>query len=145
MRFQVPQFINVEDRLFGPFTVKQFVYLAGGGGACFLIWRLVGWFPGIFLMVPIVAFALALAFGKVNGMPFIFVLEAAFKYAARGRLYLWHKRDAKPVQRKKEMAEEPALSVPKLSESRLKELTWSLDVHEITSPGSAETMAKRER
>ncbi len=32
MRFEVPQFIDVEDKIFGPFTFKQFLYLAGGAG-----------------------------------------------------------------------------------------------------------------
>jgi len=32
MRFEVPQFIEVEDKIFGPFTWKQFIYLMGGEG-----------------------------------------------------------------------------------------------------------------
>jgi len=35
MRFEVPQFIDVEDKLFGPLTFTQFVYLAGSGGISF--------------------------------------------------------------------------------------------------------------
>ncbi|TSC80302.1 MAG: hypothetical protein G01um101429_152 [Parcubacteria group bacterium Gr01-1014_29] len=31
-QFQVPQFIEVEDKIFGPLTTKQFFYLLGGGG-----------------------------------------------------------------------------------------------------------------
>jgi hypothetical protein len=29
MQFRVPQFIDIEDKLFGPLTFKQFIYLAG--------------------------------------------------------------------------------------------------------------------
>ena len=32
MRFEVPQFIEIEDKIFGPLTWKQFIYLAGGAG-----------------------------------------------------------------------------------------------------------------
>ena len=32
MQFQVPQFLDVEDKIVGPFTIKQFIYLAGGVG-----------------------------------------------------------------------------------------------------------------
>ena len=35
MRFQVPQFIEIESKIFGPLTFKQFIYLAGGGGRNF--------------------------------------------------------------------------------------------------------------
>ena len=39
MQFQVPQFIEVEDKIFGPLTFKQFVYVAGGAGLAYLVWR----------------------------------------------------------------------------------------------------------
>ena len=37
MQFQVPQFIEIEDKIIGPFTVKQFIYLVGGAGMDFII------------------------------------------------------------------------------------------------------------
>ena len=39
MRFQVPQFIEIEDKIFGPLTIKQFIYIAGGAGLCFILFR----------------------------------------------------------------------------------------------------------
>jgi hypothetical protein len=39
MQFQVPQFLDVEDKIIGPFTIKQFLYLAGGAGFAYLSWR----------------------------------------------------------------------------------------------------------
>ena len=50
MQFQVPQFLDVEDKIIGPFTIKQFLYLAGGVGLGYLCIRfvpLLGWFLGI--------------------------------------------------------------------------------------------------
>ena len=41
MQFKVPQFIDVEDKLFGPVTFKEFVYLAGGAGLIYVIYKLV--------------------------------------------------------------------------------------------------------
>jgi hypothetical protein len=38
MRFQVPQFTDVEDKIVGPLTLKQFVYLAGAGGGCIILY-----------------------------------------------------------------------------------------------------------
>jgi len=40
MQYQVPQFIEIEDKIFGPLTLKQFLYLAGGGGLCLLFFTL---------------------------------------------------------------------------------------------------------
>lgn len=137
MRFQVPQFIEVEDKVFGPLTVKQFIYIAGGGGISFIIWSLLP-LPLVFKLViilPIVAFSCALAFYKINNKPFINVVEAAFKYFFASKLYIWKKAQKKPEV---VMAESPqklvdeykSILVPKISESKLKDLTWSLDIKE---------------
>ena len=44
MRFEVPQFIEVEDKIFGPFTWKQFIYLAGGAGAAVTLYLMLPFF-----------------------------------------------------------------------------------------------------
>ena len=38
MRFSVPQFIDVEDKIFGPLTLKQGIYRVGAVGAAYLIY-----------------------------------------------------------------------------------------------------------
>jgi hypothetical protein len=96
MRFEVPQFIEIEDKIFGPFTWRQFVYLLGGAGACFMLYVLLP-FP-LFLLAatPFAALAAALAFYQVNNRPFVIILEAFFNYFVSARLYLWHKVERKP-------------------------------------------------
>lgn len=136
MRFQVPQFIEVEDKIFGPLTIKQFVYLGGGAGLAFVFWRLLPGFLAIIIDLPIIGFALALAFYKVNNKPFIYVVEAAFKYFFTNKLYIWHKSDTAPIITSpealadKEAMEYAKIMVPKISDSKLKDLTWSLDIKE---------------
>lgn len=129
MRFQVPQFIEVEDKIFGPLTIKQFIYLIGGAGLSFIVYTLIGnIFISIIVILPIMGFALALAFYKVNNKPFINVVEAAFTYFVGGKLYIWKKVN-KPIEQKAEAAAPaPDFYVPKLSDSKLKDLTWSLDI-----------------
>ena len=84
MQYQVPQFIDVEDKIFGPFTFKQFIYMVGGVGLSYVIYRFT---PSLFISaVPIalvLALSAALAFYRVNNRPFINVLESAFHYIAR--------------------------------------------------------------
>ena len=129
-RYQVPQFIEVEDKIFGPLTFRQFVYLAGGAGACFLLWRFLPNFIALFLIIPVAAFAVALAFYKMNGKPFIEVTEAAFKYVLGHKLYIWKKEEKKKMAEKKPEEVSQMLSVPKLSDSKLEELSWSLDIND---------------
>ncbi|MBP9757972.1 MAG: PrgI family protein, partial [Candidatus Pacebacteria bacterium] len=78
MQFQVPQFIEVEDKIFGPFTFKQFVYIAGGLGLAYLLWRLLPTFVAAPLVIGVMGFAVALAFMQYNGRPFMVALESAF-------------------------------------------------------------------
>src|SRR5438477_350387 len=91
MKFQVPQFVEVEDKIFWHLTLKQFIYLAGGAGMCVLVYLFLPFYVAILVMMPIAAFALALAFYRFNNRPFIVVVEAASKYLFNSRLYIWRK------------------------------------------------------
>jgi hypothetical protein len=137
MQFQVPQFIEVEDKIFGPLTFRQFIYILGGGGACYLAWRLLPLFVAVPIILCIGALAAALAFLQYNGRPFIVSLESAFYYALRTKLYLWNneRRAKKPVEQKVEDVRRENVYIPKLSESRLHELAWSLDIKERIAAG----------
>jgi|SRR3989338_1783327 len=143
MRFQIPQFIEVEDRIFGPLTLKQFIYLAGGAGICFALYRFLNIFIAIPLILAAAGFALALAFYRMNGRAFISVLESAFHFFRGNRLYIWRKVPKTPTGKDFKSAEEMPITVPRLSESKLKDLTWSLDIYDQTGPGTKETMGKK--
>lgn len=129
MRFQVPQFIDVEDKIFGPLTIKQFVYIAGGASVCLIFVILFGTFFGLVLASPIMLLAAALAFYKINNRPFINILESAFHYTTKDKLYIWQKRNpeeaaSSQVAKKKYST----IIVPNLSGSKLKDMNWELDV-----------------
>jgi PrgI family protein len=135
MRFQVPQFIEVEDKIFGQLTLKQFIYLAGGGGLSFLIYTIVGnLFIAIIPIIVIMAAVFALSFYKVNNRPFINTVESAFKYWVGGKLFIWKKEDKvkpqTPDAALREARNFAGVMVPKISDSKLKDLTWSLDIKE---------------
>ena len=49
MRFQLPQFIETETKLVGPFTLKQFIYLAGGASVAIAAVTFFGIFFGMVL------------------------------------------------------------------------------------------------
>ena len=136
MRFQVPQFIEIEDKLFGPLTFKQFIYVAGGVGIGVILFTLIPKFLAILISLPIIAFALALAFYKVNERPFVLVVESLFKYYLGHKLYIWKKEEKKIIHNEQETMNNKIqqIRVPKLSESKLKELTWSLDIKENQNP-----------
>lgn len=129
MRYQVPQFIEVEDKIFGPFTIKQFLYIAGGAAIFFIAISTLGKVFGIVVGLPFGAFFLALAFYKPNGRPFANTVESAIKFVFSSKLYLWKKEEKKAKAKDdKEIEEYKKMYVPKMSHSRLKDLSWDLDV-----------------
>jgi hypothetical protein len=131
MRYQVPQFIEIEDKIFGPLTIKQFVYLAGGAALSYLVYALTSpylpFFLVVILMVPTAILGVALAFYKVNDKPFINVVEAAAKYYIGSKLYIW-KKAVKQVATKEEAEGKGPMIVPRLADSKLKDLAWNLNI-----------------
>lgn len=136
MRYQVPQFIEVEDKLFGPLTARQFIYLAGAGGVGLATFSTLPFFIAALITAPVAALGLALAFYSMNGRPFLTVLEHGFRYLLGSKLYLWSAE--RTVRDKSGAAKIPAAAVPlvpKLSESKLRDLAWSLNIKD-TRAGS---------
>ena len=41
MQFSVPQFVEVEDKIIGPLTLKQFLVLLGGGFVVFVLYKFI--------------------------------------------------------------------------------------------------------
>ena len=132
MRFQVPQFIDIEDKIFGPFTFHQFAFLIGGAGIIFVIYKILPLWIGIFIILPMAALTVCLVFVKINTKPFIYYLEASFNYLISSKLYVWKQRLVKKGDKQEDEA--PALTtvsnIPMLSENKLKDLSWSLDVQD---------------
>ena len=138
MQFQIPQFIEVEDKIFGPLTFRQFVYITGGLGSSYLLFRVLPIFISLPLIASLLGLAAALAFFKYNGRPFILALEHGFSYVVHPKLYLWNnarKRDIATAKRDDESTQKGEVYVPKLSESKLHELAWSLDIKERIAAG----------
>lgn len=131
MQFKVPQFIDVEDKLFGPLTFRQFVYLAGGAGMVYVLYKVLPLWIAIFFILPVAGLSVLLTFYKINGKPFVFYLQAGFNYLVSGKLYIWKQRLVKPDDKKKEEPVAPITTVvPMTTTNKLKDLSWSLDIQE---------------
>lgn len=132
MQYPVPQFQDVEDKVIGPLTFKQFIYILGGVGLSYVILRTVPTGLNFLLMAAVAGLSLSLAFYKINRQPFINIIEAAFYYSIKHKLYLWsHKRPAtKDVAQEQEMPKEAPVDIPNMGNSQMKDLAWSLDINE---------------
>lgn len=142
MRFQVPQFIEVEDKIFGPFTFKQFVYLAGGAGVAVACFSFLPSFIALLISAPVILLSLALTFVKINNKPFIYIVEAFFKYSTKEKLYIWKKVEKQAVPGKDRGMSNSGLYVPKLSDSKLKDLAWDITVKKTPNSVQSEDMSE---
>lgn len=139
MQFKVPQFLDIEDKIFGPFTFKEFVYLAGGAGLCFVLYKLLGLVLGAIPILAVAGLAVALARYRPNNKPFIDMIESAFNYSFQSKLYIWKRRKS-PQRRSAEETERLEgnkkdsminRNTVRLGGNKLRDLAWSLDVLDL--------------
>ena len=91
MLFNVPEFIDIEDKIVGPLTAKQLGWLALGGVILMVLWNFLD--NQAFIMAAIIcAFIFgALAFYRPYGQPlFTFVLSSVY-FTLNPKMYIWHR------------------------------------------------------
>lgn|SRR3990167_3835333 len=91
MQFQIPQFIDIENKIVGPLTLKQFLYLAAAGGLDFLLFFVLATWLWVFIAAIIAGIGLALAFGKYNGQSLPKIGLYAFGFMWKPRRYFWQR------------------------------------------------------
>ena len=139
MQYHVPQFLEVEDKIFGQLTFKQFLYILGGVGLSYLAYAYLKIYIAIPIILAAVALSGALAFVKINNKPFVFIVGAFLQYILSPRLYIW-KKIPKKIESKESTDRNKGpvgVYIPPLSESNLKDLAWSLDIKENAAKNNA--------
>lgn len=137
MQFRVPQFIDMEDKVFGPFTLKQFGYIIGAGGLSFLIWTFIPiHFIAILVIAPVAGLFLALAFVKYNNRSFGEILESAFTYYTSSKIYTWRQPTAQKTENPvdKIVADtQKEIIISKTNRDKIHDISLGLDVFENNS------------
>ncbi len=96
MMFNVPQFIDVEDKVAGPLTVKQLFWMMGMGAAILVVSVLCPGPATYIIAVPIVIVFVLLAFYRPNGQPLISYVIQAFFFLFRPKVLMWRRPTAIP-------------------------------------------------
>lgn len=107
--FNVPQFIDVEDKIAGPLTGKQLLWMIGMGGVLLVIFFALDGAAMIVAAVPVVLLFVALAFYRPNGQPLIVYFANAFIFLFRPKVMMWDRPVGgilrKPTAKKSEAVE----------------------------------------
>ncbi len=90
-QYVVPQFLDVEDKILGPLTVRQFLIMLVTAGIIFVTYKLADFGLFIILGLLFLAMGLIIAFFKVNGQPFHYFLLNLLQTFKRPQLRVWNK------------------------------------------------------
>lgn len=148
MQFVVPQFIEVEAKIIGPISARQFIILMIVLAVDFILYKLFPVFiflPGIILLT---MFGFILAFGKVNGQSMHYVFLNLIQNLRRPRLRIWARTQY--VEREEDVDEAPTrvAYVPKeqVSSSHLAAMSLMVDTggtyatDDVRQPGASTTV-----
>ncbi|MFA5991570.1 MAG: PrgI family protein [Candidatus Doudnabacteria bacterium] len=93
MQFPVPQFTDVEDRIIGSLTIKQFGIVFGAGVIIFLGYSTTkSILVAVFLFVLFGIPAIALAFAKINGRPIYNSIGYFINFFMSPKVMVFHKQ-----------------------------------------------------
>lgn len=130
MQYKVPQNIDLEDKIVGPFTAKQFVYLLVGFCITYVLVITIGTGPfAMLIIVPVVALTLSLTFIRVQDRPFEQFIVAVLRYISRPKLRTWNRAGDPPtlvIKRTQKNVFKPVRRA-KVTKSALEQLSATLD------------------
>jgi hypothetical protein len=131
-QFVVPQFIEVEDKIFGPITTRQFLILLVTGLILFIIFKLADTTLFIFLAVLIGGFSAVLAFAKINGQSFHYFILNIIQTVRRPSRRIWSRdftsKELKEyIESGKFEVAEVVKEIPRMSYSRIRDLSLTVN------------------
>lgn len=107
MEYNVPQFIEEESKVVGPFTLSQFFIALGILLTTAILFHFLKLWVAFIFSAIVVGSGFFLMFGRVEGRPASTVFFAAIRYVWLPRLYLWKKPEAQSSELMKEVPVEP--------------------------------------
>ncbi|TXI34603.1 MAG: PrgI family protein [Candidatus Moraniibacteriota bacterium] len=124
MMFSVPQFIDVEDKIAGPLTWRQLLWMIGMGAALLTVFGMFDTGLSIIISIPIVLIFCAMAFYRPNGFPMTTFVSSGVMFLFRPKVAVWERptmpigttKAAPPVAKKEEVAVEKQMTADKLAE-----------------------------
>jgi len=130
MQYVVPQFIDIEPKIIGPLTPRQFLILVVTGGAIFVAYKLSDFSLFVVEGILILALGGTLAFLKINGQPIHYFLLNISQTVKKPGLRIWRKDHVLVHElqlKEKHKVAPPPLPRKSLSIARLSNLSLLVD------------------
>ena len=130
-QFVVPQFIDVESKIIGPITTKQFIVMVIWGLFLFIAYKLLDIATFILFFLGWTTFMGLIGFFKVNGRPFYIFLLILLQGKKKANYRVWRNTiNMDDIKNKQKISAAPPASVAprqKVLGSRLSELALVVD------------------
>jgi hypothetical protein len=128
MMFNVPQFIDVEDKIVGPLTWRQLLWMIGMGAALLTFFNIFEKIPFVIISIPTVLLFVAFAFYRPNGFPMTTFVFYAILFLFSPKVSVWER----PTEEERSPAKAPQEALPasapkKIAPEKLAELARILD------------------
>jgi len=128
MLFNVPQFIDIEDKIVGPLTAKQLGWLAAGGVLLLVFWNYLDNQAFIIAAIIIGIIFGALAFYRPYNQPLIKFIGSSIVFVIRPKVYLWKRFQEKITKEKKlEQPTERKISKKVFDQEKIMEISNIVD------------------
>lgn len=137
LQYNIPQFVDSEDKIIGPISLRQFAFLVIGAVAVGFLWAFkpnMAFF--VIMTVPVVGGSICFAFVKINGRDFMDFIGSMFGYFLKTNIYLWKREltNEPPVikttvQKSKVNKRNNGGEDKEYSQSRVEEMAWVLDTY----------------
>lgn len=101
MLFNVPQYIDVEDKIAGPLTAKQLLWMFGMGAALMILWGFLDKTTFFITAIPVAGIFAALAFYRPHGQPLIKFIFYFVAFMFQPKVYVWRRDFARKGKAKK--------------------------------------------
>lgn len=130
-RYLVPQFLEIEPRIIGPVTIRQFLILMYAAFVDFIVWKLLSdsyqnW--ALVIMFVHTMLLVILAFAKVNGQSFHYFILNIVRTSKKPKLRIWTKLKVKALPKDEEIEEKlKNATKPLPPKSHLSDLSLMVD------------------
>ena len=152
-QFTVPQFIDVEDKIIGPITARQFIIILAGSLALFIAYSTLDFGMFIFAFISVATFCVLFGFVKINGRPFHFFLLNFVQTSHRPNKRIWDnelgrieaKIEEEVIEKQENILVQPKIKL--YSNTRLAELSLIVDTQGAYMSGknTAQTSLKNDQ
>lgn len=131
-QYKVPSNVETEDKILGPLSVKQFIYVVIGLMWGFIAIRLIAPFNlvvGLVIAAPISITMFMLGFVQREGISFESYFQATIQFFLSPRKLVWHKDPHVKVIKEKPKVAAPQELARNYNTGQLQRLAFTLDTH----------------